>query len=146
MVVTTLNNIKMMICTAMGLFGTFIAELFGGWSSDMTTLLIFMIVDFIMGISIAVVFGKSPKTENGALDSNSCFRGLCKKCAILLFVLVAYRLDVSLGVNYIKTAAVIGFITNEAISVLENAAIMGLPMPSAVKNAIELLKKEKSDA
>lgn len=141
-----MNNIKTTLCTVFGMAGSFIAQLFGGWSTDMTTLLIFMIVDFIMGISIAVVFCKSPKTPSGALDSNSCFRGLCKKCTILLFVLVAYRLDVSLGVNYIKTAAVIGFIANEAISIIENAGIMGLPLPECVKKAIELLKKETENA
>ena len=72
------------------MLGSFFAKLFGGWSADMTTLLIFMVIDFVMGVLIALVFKKSPKTENGALDSHSCFRGLCKKCAILLFILVFY--------------------------------------------------------
>lgn len=141
-----MNNIKILICTFFGMLGSFFAKLFGGWSADMTTLLIFMVIDFVMGVLIALVFKKSPKTENGALDSHSCFRGLCKKCAILLFILVSHRLDISLGTEYIKTTTIIAFIVNEAISIIENSALMGMPLPDSIKNAIELLKRKKNDA
>lgn len=141
-----MNNLKVMICTLVGAAGSIISRLFGGWTHDMTTLITFMAIDFIMGLVIALVFKKSPKTKSGAADSKSCFMGLCKKCMILLFVLVAYRLDVSLGVNYIKTAAVIGFIVNETISIIENAGIMGVPLPKIFTKAIELLKKDDDDA
>ncbi len=137
-----MNNLKITICTAVGLVGSLISDLFGGWTADMTTLIICMGVDFVMGLAIALVFKKSPKTMTGGLDSKSCFRGLCKKCVMLMFVLIAYRLDVSLGTSYIKTAAVIGFIANELISITENAGIMGIPLPKPITKAIEMLKNK----
>ncbi len=141
-----MNNIKMAICTATGIVGSLVVQLFGGWNRDMTTLIIFMAIDFFMGLMIAAVFKNSPKSINGALDSRSCFEGLSRKCMVLLFVLVAHRLDISLGVCYIKTAAIIGFIVNEAISIIENAGLMGLPLPVAFKKAIDILKKGEDDA
>lgn len=141
-----MNNLKVMICTLFGMVGAFISKLYGGWDSDMTTLLIFMAVDFLTGLIIALVFKNSPKTESGAANSKSCFKGLCKKCMVLLFILVAHRLDVSLGVNYIKTAAVVGFIVNEALSIVENAGLMGIPLPPIFVRALELLKKDDGDA
>lgn len=140
-----MSNIKAALCAFLGSAGSIVVQLLGGWDKDMTTLIIFMATDFIMGLVIAFVFKNSPKSINGALDSRSCFEGLSKKCIILLFVLVAHRLDVSLGADYIKTAAIIGFIVNEAISIIENAGLMGIPLPSAFKKAIDILKKDEED-
>jgi len=137
-----MNNIKTTICIISGMIGSFITNLFGGWTTDMVTLVIFMAVDFIMGLLIALVFKKSGKSQTGAADSKACFKGLCKKGAILLFVLIAYRLDLTLGTNYIKTATIIGFIANELISIVENAGIMGIPLLPPIKNAIEVLKNK----
>lgn len=136
-------GLKTAVCAACGAAGAWIVRIFGGWDKDMTTLITLMAMDFAMGIIVAAVFKKSPKSANGAADSGSCFKGLCKKCIILLFVLLAHRLDLSLNTDYVKTAAVIGFIANEAISVIENAAIMGIPLPKTLTKAIDLLKEEK---
>ena len=62
----------------------------------------------------------------------------------LLIVLIACRLDVMLGVNYIRDAVVIAFVVNETLSIIENAGLMGVPIPSAITKAIEMLR-EKSD-
>ncbi|MBE7024013.1 MAG: phage holin family protein, partial [Ruminococcaceae bacterium] len=80
--------------------------------------------------------------ENGNLNSRAGWKGLCKKCVTLLFVLIAHRLDVSLGTEYIRTATIIGFIANEVISIVENAGLMGLPLPKVITKAIDILKKE----
>lgn len=137
-----MNNLKMLICTVFGAVGGFIARAFGGWSEDITTLVIFMAIDFILGLAVAMVFKKSPKTETGALESRSCFKGLCKKCAILLCVLVSARLDMTLGADYIKTATVIAFLANELISIIENVGLMGVPLPTVMTNAIDILKNK----
>jgi toxin secretion/phage lysis holin len=63
---------------------------------------------------------------------------------ILLVVLVAYRLDLVLGSTFIKDAVIIGYIANETISIIENAGLMGIPIPDVIKKAIDILKK-KSD-
>lgn len=138
-------NIKAILCTISGAAGAAIAALFGGWTEDMVTLIIVMAVDFLLGLLIAAVFNKSPKSESGKVSSKSCFIGLCKKCTMLLFVLIAHRLDISLGTDYIKPAAVIAFIVNELISIIENADIIGIPMPKIITKAIDLLKNKDGD-
>lgn len=135
-------NIKAILCAISGAAGAAIAALFGGWTEDMVTLIIVMAVDFLLGLLIAAVFNKSPKSESGKVSSKSCFIGLCKKCTMLLFVLIAHRLDISLGTDYIKPAAVIAFIVNELISIIENADIIGIPMPKIITKAIDLLKNK----
>lgn len=140
-----ISNLKIVVCTAMGVIGSFIAELLGGWTEDIITLIIFMAVDFVMGLILAGVFKNSSKSQTGALDSRAGWKGLCKKGTILLFVLIAHRLDLLLETDYIKTATVIGFIFNEAISVIENAGLMGLPLPETIKHAVEVLKEGEWD-
>lgn len=135
-----MGNIKAFICTAFGAIGGMIAHLFGGWTEDMATLIIFMAVDFIMGLVVAGVFHKSNKSQSGALNSNAGWVGLCKKGVVLLFVLIAHRLDMLLGSDYIRTTAIIGFIANEVISIVENAGLMGVPLPKVIVKAIEALK------
>ena len=137
-----MNCIKAGLCTVFGVAGAALIKLFGGWTEDMVTLIIVMAIDFILGLLIAAFFNKSPKSETGSISSKSCFMGLCKKCTMLLFVLVAYRLDISLGTDYIKPAAVIAFIVNELISIVENAGIIGIPMPKIITKAIEILKNK----
>ncbi|TCL60408.1 toxin secretion/phage lysis holin [Kineothrix alysoides] len=135
-----INTLKGFLVLVIGGLGGMITNLFGGWTDDLTTLLIFMGVDFAMGLLIAAVWNNSEKSETGALSSVSAWKGLCRKGVSLLVVLVAHRLDVTLGVNYIKTAVIIAFIANEAISIVENLGVMGVPLPTAVIKAIDILK------
>ena len=83
---------------------------------------------------------RSKKTENGGLSSSVGWLGLAKKCMTLLLVLVAHRLDVTLGVDWVRTTVVVAFIVNETISIIENAGLLGIPMPAVLKKAVELLK------
>lgn len=137
---------KEMICTIIGVIGSFIASLFGGWDAGMITLVIFMAVDYLTGLIVAGVFKNSAKTENGALESRAGWKGLCRKGVTLLMVLVAYRLDLLLGTDYIKNAVIIGFCANEAISIVENAGLMGIRLPAIATKAIDLLiKKSESE-
>ena len=133
---------KQMICTAIGAVGSFIASIFGGWDTALATLLIFMAVDYITGLLVAGVFDASPKSENGALESKAGFKGLIRKGLVLVVILVACRMDMLLGVNYIRDAACIAFIVNELISMVENFGLMGVPFPEPIKEAIELLQKK----
>ena len=136
------SSAKITLLTVIGAIGSFIANLFGGWTSDLVTLIIMMGIDFTMGLLIAAVWHKSGKSENGALSSWSAWKGLCRKCISLLFVLIAYRLDIVIGVDYIRTAVIIGFIVNELISIVENAGIMGVPIPGVITKAIDMLKQK----
>lgn len=128
----------------LGIIGSFIASLFGGFDAAMVTLLIFMAVDYISGMIVAGVFKKSQKTKNGALESGAGWKGLCRKGMTLVIVLIAVRLDMVIKTNYIRDMVCIAFIANETISIIENAGLMGVPVPAVITKAIEVLK-EKSE-
>lgn len=128
--------------TAIGAVGSLIASLFGGWTAALTTLLIFMGIDYVTGMICAGVFHKSPKTESGSLESRAGWKGLCRKGMILLLVLVGHRLDLAIGANYVRDAVCIAFIANEAISIIENAGLMGIKLPSVLTKAIDVLKNK----
>lgn len=130
---------KSTLCAAFGVAGSLIASCFGGWSASLTTLLIFMLIDYVSGLIVAGVFHKSPKTANGGLESKAGLKGLIRKCVVLALVLVGHRLDIAIGASYIRDAVCIAFIVNEAISIVENAGLMGLPIPKVITNAIEVL-------
>lgn len=135
---------KETICTIAGVVGSAIAGLFGGWDVSMVTLLLFMGIDYITGLAVAAS-GKSPKSGTGRLSSKIGWRGLAKKCVSLLLVLVAVRLDITLGTSYIRDAVCIAFTVNELISITENAGLLGVPLPGILTKAIELLQTKGKD-
>lgn len=128
-----------------GAVGGLFTTLYGGWSAGMTTLILFMAIDYFSGLIVAGVFKQSPKSESGALESRAGWKGLCRKGMTLLFVLIAYRLDLMIGTNYIRDAVVIGFCVNELLSIIENAGLMGLPLPPIVTRALDILKTKAND-
>lgn len=141
-----MSKAKILLVSLTGTIGSFIVnKLLGGWTEDLATLMILMGIDFAMGLLIAGVWKKSGKSESGALNSVSAWKGLLRKGASLAIVAVGYRLDVTLGTSYIKTAVVIGFIADEVISIMENYGIMGGPMPDAIFKAIEVLQNKAKD-
>ena len=129
-----------------GVIGGFIATMFGGWSEALITLIIFMSIDYITGLAVAGIFKKSKKSENGALESRAGFKGLCRKGVALLIVLIATRLDIMMSTTYIRDAVIIAFIANECISIIENAGLMGVPVPSVIARAIDVLRKDSEKA
>lgn len=133
---------KQFICTIIGATGSGIAALFGGWDTGLVSLLIFMGLDYVSGLVVAGVFHKSNKTDTGSLESKAGWKGLCRKCMTLVFVLVSYRLDLIIGTNYIRDAVIIAFIANELISLVENAGLMGVPLPAVITKAIDILQKK----
>ena len=136
---------KNLVLTVTGIMGSFIASCFGGWTASLSTMVIFMGIDYVTGLIVAGVFHKSKKTDSGALESRAGFKGLCKKGVMLLFVLIGYRLDLAIGTTYIRDAVCIAFIGNELISIVENAGLMGLPIPSVITKAIEVLKTKSEN-
>ena len=136
---------KNIICTVLGVIGAAISNLFGGWDAALTTLIIFMAIDYVSGVIVAGVFHKSSKSDTGGLNSHIGWQGICRKGITLAIVLIACRLDLLIGTSYIKDAVIIAFCANELISIVENAGLMGLPIPNVITKAIDVLK-EKSDS
>lgn len=140
--VDKLTGVKASFLTTIGVIGTTIANMLGGWDMALQTLLMFMIVDYVMGLIVAGIFHKSKKTNTGTLNSNVGWKGICKKGATLLIVLIAAQLDRMSGTDVIRTGVIIAYVANEAISIIENVGLMGVPVPEVITNAIELLKKK----
>ena len=136
---------KAEICALIGALGGAFTAWLGGWDTGLATLCIFMAVDYFTGLLCAGVFHKSKKSETGALESRACFKGLVRKGVTLLIVLVAHRLDMATGGNYLRDAVCIAFIISEAISILENYGLMGGWVPPVLLRAIDALKKQSDD-
>lgn len=136
---------KEYFCTAVGLIGGTIASLYGGWDAALQTLIICMAVDYITGLIVAGVFHASPKTKTGTLESRAGWKGLCRKGMSLLIVLVACRLDAVMGSSFVRDAVVIGFIANETLSIIENAGLMGVPIPKVLARAVDILKQRSEE-
>ena len=135
-----LTETKAAIMTGAGVIGGMISQVFGGWDAALITLLLFMAVDYLSGLIVAGVFHSSDKSETGTLNSAACWQGLLKKGMTLVIVLVAARLDIVLGTAFVRDAVVIAYVVNETISIIENAGLMGLPVPDAIMSAIEQLQ------
>lgn len=128
--------------SVLGFLGAAITALFGGWSQAMTTLMIFMIIDYLSGLCCGIA-GKSKKTKKGGLSSKVGLIGILKKLMMIAVVVVAYRIDLlmNLDSSYVKDGTCIAFIINETISILENAGTF-IPIPAPIKRAIDVLKTE----
>lgn len=133
---------KEVLCTAVGVLGSMAAKLFGVWSPTLTALLWCMGIDLVTGFIVAVAFHKSTKSESGSGSSQAMFKGLCKKFVMLLLVVLSHQMDIVMGMDIIMTAVVYGFIANEAFSVLENAAQMGIVKNKVLVNALDVLKEK----
>lgn len=136
-------HLKLYIMTALGVIGGGCAYILGGWDTPLKTLLLFMAIDYVTGLVIAGVFKKSNKTEHGALESKAGWLGLFRKGMTLFIVLIAHHLDNMIGSDFIRTGVIIAYIVNEAISITENAGIMGVPIPDVIKKGIEALQQKE---
>ena len=106
-----------------------------------------MTIDYITGL-ICGAMGKSQKTENGYLASHAAFQGLLKKALIILVVTLAYLLDLAVskgaGIQFeaVMGATCLWFIASEGLSVLENVANMGVPVPKILMQLLEIMRSK----
>lgn len=137
-------EIKNGVLAVLAAVGTFLANALGGWDAALAVLIGFMAVDYITGILVALVFHASPKTEGGGLASGECFKGLIRKCLVLVFVWLGTMLDQVIGAAYVRTAIILFYIGNEGLSIIENVVLMGVPCPKFLGQALEALR-DKGD-
>lgn len=131
------NTIQLLFAGMGGWLGYFL----GGCDGLLFALLAFVVIDYITGVMCAI----ADKT----LSSEVGFKGICRKVLIFLLVGIANILDVQvIGTGSIlRTAVIFFYISNEGVSLLENAAHLGLPVPAKMKAVLEQLhdKSEKED-
>ncbi len=140
-----MNQAKMMMNAALlaaASLGAGVARALGGWDSALQTLCIVMAVDTLSGVACALVWKKSPKSDNGAFESHASIKGLLRKGAALAVVWVAYNLDVAFATDFLRNAAILFFVGNDGLSIVENLGIIGLPLPPAVTRAFEALRQK----
>lgn len=135
---------KDMVCAAVGLGAGVVSWLVGGFDTPILALIICMGADYVTGLIVAGVFHTSPKTKSGGLDSRVGWKGLARKFVTLLIVVVANLADLLLGLHYIRDAVIAAFCANECISILENAALMGIRIPRVLTEALEKLGEEEN--
>ena len=126
--------------------GGFVLYLIGGFDLLLEALLVCMIVDYLMGLTIAGVFKRSEKSKNGGLDSFVGWMGISKKITSLLFIIIAVELQKVSGLAGIREGVILTLIVNELISIIENAGIMGIPVPDPIKKMIDVLKSPADSA
>lgn len=133
---------KKILLSIIGTCGSIISYFIGGVDEMFIALCVFITADFIAGIVVAGVFNKSTKTESGKINSSVCYKGLLKKIFIIILVGVANMLDMVLGVSIIRGGTIVAFMVNELISLLENAGLMGVPIPAPIKKALDMLQEK----
>lgn len=112
--------------------GTTIVYLYGGWSALLGILLSFVVADYLTGLGAAWV-----KKE---LSSSVGARGIIKKMCIFLMAAVGNLIDRALGTELVMNATIFFFIANELISIIENAGVIGIPIPPVLSDAVQVLK------
>ena len=128
------NMIQLIIAVIGGYIGYFL----GGWDGFLYALIAFVAIDYLTGVMVAVL-EKRLSSEVGA-------RGIFKKVLIFALVAVAHIVDtqfIKTG-SAIRTAVIFFYLSNEGISILENAGKIGLPIPAKLKAVLEQLNKEDS--
>ena len=141
----TLNAIKHGYCAVAGVVGGIFLTLWGEWNMALNILAFAMLIDIITGLLVACIFGESPKSLYGGLSSKSFARGIVKKIGVFAVIWVAHSLDAMLNVDYIRNAAIVAFIAAEFISILENCALMGVPIPPFILRMIDVLKGDETE-
>lgn len=109
-----------------------------GWNGMLEALMVAMVIDYLSGLIAAYI---NPKMK---LDSRKGFRGIAKKVMILLLISLAHFIDRATGQTIIQLAVIWFFLGNEGLSIVENAANAGLPVPKKLRDTLEQLSKEKS--
>lgn len=124
---------------SIAVIGTIFTFLFGGWDVALNTLVVLMALDYITGLIKGYV--------NKNLNSEVGIKGLFKKLFILIILIIAVALDrmSGNGEHIFRTLVAFFYISNESLSVIENAAELGVPIPRQIKDALEQLKNNNLD-
>jgi len=128
------NTIQMIVAVLGGYIGYFL----GGWDGFLYALVAFVVIDYITGLMVAVLEKR--------LSSAVGFRGIFKKVVLFSLVAVGHIIDSRLiqSEGVIRTAVIFFYLSNEGISILENTAKIGLPIPEKLKAVLEQLNQEES--
>ena len=129
---------KELVCSVLSMAATGILYLLGGWDVALACLIVAIILDYLSGVIKAYVTKE--------LSSKIGFKGLVKKVGVLVIVMLSVLVDQITGsTGAIRTLVIYYFVANEGLSILENLAQAGVPIPNSIKNALKVLKDLGND-
>lgn len=122
---------------AWAIMGGFVGWFLGGFDGFLYALMVFVIIDYLTGVMVAILEKK--------LSSAVGFRGIFKKILIFCLVAIGHIIDTQVIQNgsVLRTAVIFFYLSNEGISILENVAMIGLPVPEQLKAVLQQLRDEK---
>jgi toxin secretion/phage lysis holin len=126
--------------TFTGVAGTMATFLFGEWNNALQALAMFMLIDYITGVLAAYM---RPRAK---LSSKRGLKGIAKKLTLISLIVAAHYLDLAIGQNVFCLLFTYSMLGNEGLSIIENAAYCGVPIPAALKEKLEQLAHEKQEA
>lgn len=134
-----MKDFMMLLQCFFAAMGGALGAVLGGWDGFLYALIVFVVVDYLTGVLVAIVSHR--------LSSSVGFHGIAKKVVIFFLVAVGYVVDslVIQNGNVIRTAVIFFYLSNEGISILENVALMGLPVPEKLRGVLEQLKEHRED-
>jgi len=135
-----MKDMEKVFNSIVAIVATFLTYIFGGWDAALSILIIFMVLDYLTGVIYAYTV-KSLNSEVG-------FKGLIKKCMILVVLIIGVMLDRMLGNGtwVFRTLVCYFYIANEGVSLLENISNLGVPIPNKIRNALEQLNKDDEES
>ena len=114
---------------------SFIGKILGGFDKLIIMLIIFMAMDYVTGIMKSII--------NKRISSEIGFKGIFKKILILFMIAISHEIDSVFNYVGIRYLIITFYIVNEGISIVENASIIGLPIPQKIKVTLETLKTNR---
>ena len=133
------NKVEAYVGGGVAFVGVLLQHFLGQWNNQIEILLIFMIIDYVTGLSAAYIM------SNVYLDSRKGFKGIIKKIVILCLVILAHQMDVLVGQDaLVRNVVLLFFIGNEGLSILENASNCGLPVPKRLKDTLAQFTEAKN--
>ena len=132
------SQTEILVGSTVSAFGTVFCYLFGCWDKLIEALLVAMVLDYASGVIAAYL------NPNKKLNSQKGFAGILKKIMILVMVATAHFVDYATGQEVmIRSVVILFFLGNEGLSILENSANAGLPVPNGLKESLEQFTKNK---
>ena len=132
------SQTELLVGSTVSAFGTVFCYLFGCWDRLIEALLVAMVLDYASGVIAAYL------NPNKKLNSQKGFAGILKKIMILVMVATAHFVDYATGQEVmIRSVVILFFLGNEGLSILENSANAGLPVPNGLKESLEQFTKNK---
>ena len=135
-----MNKMEKIFNSLVAVLATFFTYIFGSWDLALQVLIVFMVLNYGTGVLYAFL--------NNQLNSEVGFKGLVKKCMILVVLIIGVMLDriVGNGTWVFRTLVAYFYIANEGISLLENVGNIGIPIPNKMRQALEQLNKDNEES